>query len=95
MWLIAADCHELLDALPVLVADEEKDGDIVKTDSVADDCADAARYGMKSMLAPGGTPKEQQLEDKFQAVRKALVKNPADVPLPGVDPAAKFGGRKL
>ena len=95
MWLIAADCHELLDALPVLVADPDKDGDIIKTDSVADDCADAARYGLKSMLAPSGTPKEQQLEEKFQAVRKAFVKTPGDAPLPGTDPFSKFRGKKL
>ena len=68
MWLIAEDCHELLDALPVLVADEERDGDIIKTDSLADDIGDTARYGMKSMVSPHAKPKEverAELLDSF------------------------------
>lgn len=68
MWLIAAECHELLDALPVLVADPAKDGDIIKTTSIADDIADTARYGLKSMLSPRGVPKEvvrKELLDSF------------------------------
>lgn len=70
MWLIAEECHELLDALPLLVADEERDGDIVKTDSIADDIADCARYGLKSMVAPRVKPKEverQELLDSFDS----------------------------
>lgn len=63
MWLIAEDCHELLDALPVLVADEERDGDIIKTDSQADDIADTARYGMKSMVSPHPKPKEEERKE--------------------------------
>lgn len=92
MWLIAADCHELLDALPVLVADKDNDGDIVKTDSVADDIADTARYGLKSMVAPRGMPADEQLKEKLQDVRKSFVKAPTDEVLE--DPFAKFGGKK-
>lgn len=68
MWLISSECHELLDALPVLVADPEKDGDIIKTESLADDIADTARYGLKSMIALHPKPKEverQELMDSF------------------------------
>ena len=68
MWLIAEDCHELLDALPVLVADDDRDGDIVKTESIEDDIADCARYGMKSMVSPGKKPQDverQELLDSF------------------------------
>jgi hypothetical protein len=67
MWLIASECHELLDALPVLVADPDRDGDIIKTDSVADDIADTARYGLKSMLAPSGKPREVERQEVLQA----------------------------
>ena len=70
MWLIAEDCHELLDALPVLVANEERDGDIVKVDSIEDDIADCARYGMKSMISPANKPKDverQEVLDSFDA----------------------------
>jgi hypothetical protein len=77
MWLIAEDCHELLDALPVLVADQEKDGDIVKTDSISDDIADTARYGIKSMLALHPKPKEVErremlegFDDELETIRK-------------------------
>ena len=77
MWLIAEDCHELLDAIPVLVADPERDGDIIKTDSLADDIGDTARYGIKSMLALHPKPKEverrellESFDDELEAIRK-------------------------
>lgn len=77
MWLIAQDCHELLDAIPVLVADPERDGDIIKTDSLADDIADTARYGIKSMLALHPKPKEverqemlESFDDELDLIRK-------------------------
>lgn len=65
MWLITEECHELLDAIPVLVADTEKDGDIIKTETIDDDIGDTARYGMKSMLSPRGTPKEEQKKEEL------------------------------
>jgi hypothetical protein len=80
MWLIASDCHELLDALPVLVADEEKDGDIIKTDSLADDIGDTARYGMKSMVSPHQKPEEevrQELLDSFDTKLERIRKRRA------------------
>jgi hypothetical protein len=94
VWLIALECHELLDALPVLVADKDKDGDIIKTDSVADDIADTARYGIKSMVAPAVMPKEEKVKQAIEDVRKQFVAKPAES-TPGVDPFAKFGGKKL
>lgn len=94
MWLIAADCHELLDAIPVLVADPDKDGDIIKTESVADDIADTARYGLKSMLAPRGIPRDAALEEKLASVRKSFAGKGEDT-LPGTDPFARFGGKKF
>jgi hypothetical protein len=67
LWLIAEDCHELLDAIPVLVADPDRDGDIIKTDSLADDIADTARYGIKSMLALHPKPKEVERREMLES----------------------------
>lgn len=94
MWLIADTCHELIDALPVLVADEDKDGDIIKTTSIADDIADAARYGLKSMLSPRGIPKDELLNQQLQDVRKGFAKPNAPEPKPGTDWFSQFGGAK-
>jgi hypothetical protein len=92
MWLISTACHELLDAIPVLVADQEKDGDIVKTDSIADDIADTARYGIKSMLNPNVQPKLDALADSIQSVRE---QHAAKVipEKPGEDWFKGFGGK--
>jgi hypothetical protein len=67
MWVISSDCYELLDALPVLVADEDKDGDIIKTDSVADDIADTARYGLKSFPLAKHQPKEEERKEMLDS----------------------------
>jgi hypothetical protein len=67
LWLISEECHELLDALPVLVADPERDGDIIKTDSIADDIGDTARYGLKSMLALHPKPKEVERSEMLES----------------------------
>lgn len=93
MWLISTSCHELLDALPVLVANQEKDGDIVKTDSVADDIADTARYGIKSMLNPAVKPEHDQLDEQFQEVRKRFTAKVEEAK-PGEDWFGRFGGSK-
>jgi hypothetical protein len=75
MWLISADCIELADAIPLLVADENKEGDVLKTESIADDVADSARYGLKSMLAPRGKPLQvlraeaaSSIDEKYQRI---------------------------
>jgi hypothetical protein len=93
VWLIAAECHELIDAIPTLVADPNKDGDIIKTESIHDDIADCARYGLKSMLRPRGTPKSVQLEEKFQGVRRSFAK-PTEA-ASGTDFWTRFGGKKV
>lgn len=73
MWLILEECHELLDALPVLVADPDHDGDIIKTESLEDDIADTARYGLKSELSPAGKPIEEQRQDMLAGVRDQVI----------------------
>jgi hypothetical protein len=60
VWLISAECPELLEALPVLMRDP-KDLDVVlKTDKgqakLEQDVSEAARYGLKSYLRSAKTP---------------------------------------
>jgi len=49
-WLISTDCGELIRALPVLTRDPDFTEDILKTDQLADDCGESARYGLKSQF---------------------------------------------
>jgi len=69
MWLISEDCTELADALPLLVADEETDGDVLKTETVHDDVADCARYGLKSMLGTQSRPREVERVEMLEKIR--------------------------
>ena len=85
MWLIGEECHELIDAIPVLVADDEHDGDIVKTESIEDDIADSARYGFKSMVSPSKKPHEEErkelidsFDEKIRRIRERRAKNTGD-----------------
>jgi hypothetical protein len=56
IWLISAECPNLLESLPLLMRDPKNLDDILKTDTGAarleQDVADSARYGLKSMLRP-------------------------------------------
>jgi len=56
VWLISAECPNLLESLPILMRDPKNLDDIIKTDTGAarleQDVADSARYGLKSMLRP-------------------------------------------
>ncbi len=66
VWLISSECVELLKAIPMLMRDPKDLDDILKTDKsstkIEQDCYDAARYGIVSML----TPKKKTEEQKFQ-----------------------------
>ena len=60
VWLISAECPELLEAIPVLMRDP-KDLDVVlKTDKgqarLEQDVSESARYGLKSYLKSAKTP---------------------------------------
>lgn len=72
MWFISGNCPGLIDALPVLIHDADGNiEDVLKVDSEtnpADDFADSARYGMKSMLSPGHKPKEMVFKEKLDAI---------------------------
>lgn len=59
IWLISANCAELLAAIPALMRDPKKLDDVLKTDlsqaRVEQDVSESARYGLKSLLAPRKT----------------------------------------
>ena len=65
-WVIANSCARLIECLPVLTRDEANVEDVLKVDG--DDAADAARYGLKSRLAPGRAPIEQRVAERITAV---------------------------
>lgn len=60
LWTISDTCTNLIKSLPTLIRDEDNIEDILKVDhsenDIGDDAPDAARYGLKSMLAPREMP---------------------------------------
>ena len=69
-WVIGDNCTALIRCLPTLVRDDKKVEDIAKVDG--DDAADAARYGLKSRVAPKRKPLEVRINERLatmQAVR--------------------------
>lgn len=78
VWLIGAECPELLNALPVLMRDPKNLDDVLKTDEgaarIEQDVSDSARYGLKSMLSPRT---KAPLEVRARAVYDAA-KTPTD-----------------
>jgi len=69
-WIIADNCRRLIEVLPALVRDERQVEDAAKVDG--DDCADAARYGLKSRLRPRAAPLETRLVERMsQAQHRA------------------------
>lgn len=70
-WIIfKKECPELIKAIPSLVRKKDKPEDIAKTETLADDCADAARYGLVSMLAQGHKPDSIVLSEKMEKIPK-------------------------
>ena len=63
--LIADTCPQLIAAIPLLTRDPDHIEDILKTQTVEDDIADAFRYGIKGFLAPGSVPVEEQLRQQL------------------------------
>jgi phage terminase large subunit len=62
-WVIADNCAQLIECLPMLVRDPANVEDVLKTSG--DDPADSARYGLKSRLAPGRAPIEQRIVQRI------------------------------
>jgi hypothetical protein len=71
VWLIAANCPELIRSIPLLMRDPKNLDDVLKTDKqsakLEQDCGDTARYGLKSKLKPAEKPKEEQRKDALQS----------------------------
>jgi len=78
--------------------------DVLKTDKgtakIEQDVADAARYGLKSMLSSARVPKQVQLQQKLTEVQRRWaaehgVSQPTAAAVSAPDWAAKYGGRVL
>lgn len=75
VWLISANCPELVSAIPLQMRNPNKLEDILKTDltsaKIDQDACDAVRYGLASKLQPGQKPKEVEAEEKLRALQDA------------------------
>ena len=67
LLFVSADCPELIKGFPLLICDEDRPEDVLKTEAIEDDYCDTARYGYKSML-----------EAKWQAPRDIRAKQVYD-----------------
>lgn len=67
-WLISSECNTLLDSLPLLNRHPKIDGDIEKTDSLADDYGDTSRYGIASHVKVGDKPYEERVSDALEDI---------------------------
>ncbi len=75
VWLISANCPELISAIPLQMRDPKHLEDVLKTDlssaKIDQDSTDAARYGLLSKLQPGQKPKEVEAEAKLRVLQDA------------------------
>lgn len=73
-WLISEDCPELFRAISLMMRDKKNLEDVLKTDKtsvkIEQDCADTARYGLKSMPRLVETPDEELSPDEQDAQRR-------------------------
>jgi hypothetical protein len=64
-WLISSECPQLLASIPILMRDPKDLDNVLKTDlsstKIEQDISEAARYSLKSMLAP----RKKTEQDKF------------------------------
>lgn len=70
LLLISAECSELIRGLPLLICDEDRPEDVLKTEAIEDDYGDCGRYGYKSMLEAQWQPprdiRAKQVYDSIQ-----------------------------
>lgn len=104
IWLISANCPELVRAIPLLMRDPKNLDDVLKTDKgtakIEQDVADAARYGLKSMLSAAKIPKQVLLQQRLADVQHRFaaehgIPQSAAAAVSAGEWAAKFGGRVL
>ena len=66
LYFISSACPALCDAIPLAIHDEEGNlEDVKKTEQVANDVLDGWRYGLKSMLSPGGKPRAVEISERL------------------------------
>ena len=70
LLLISAECPELIKGIPLLICDEDRPEDVLKTEAIEDDFCDTLRYGYKSMLEAQWQPprdiRAKQVYDSIQ-----------------------------
>ena len=67
-WMISEDCPKLIETLPMMTRDIEKNPeDCQKVDG--DDPPDSARYGLKSKLSPGRKPVGVRVAERVEALQ--------------------------
>lgn len=73
-WLIAADCPEIINAIPLAMRELTDLDDITKTDKstarIEQDVLDDVRYGLKTMLEPGSKPKQQIVAEEIKKLQE-------------------------
>ncbi len=67
-------CPQLIAALPGLMRDEKDPEDVLKTDTVGDDCYDAFRYGLYGMLGKKPTPEMEKVREHAGKIEDPLAK---------------------
>lgn len=77
--LISSECSELLKAIPALARDPKDIDDVLKTDKsramIEQDCGDAVRYLLKSMLSPRKKNQEELDREKVQQATGVAERN--------------------
>lgn len=67
LLLVSANCPQVISAIPMLIRDPKRLEDVLKTEQIADDVADALRYLYKSMLYPGKKPEQLVKQEVYEA----------------------------
>jgi hypothetical protein len=68
---ISDACPKLIQCLPQMIRDEKNLEDVLKVDhsqgQLGDDCYDALRYGLKSMLGDAAPPMEVRIDERVES----------------------------
>jgi hypothetical protein len=79
--LIEEQCPHLLRTIQSVVRDEKTLEDVVKSDSIEDDCYDAWRYGLNSMLNQKNKPQELIDNERIMAIEDPTARQMASYQL--------------
>lgn len=75
MWLVSDACPKLIECLPTLIRDPDDSETVLKVDyaagdTIGDDPADSARYGLQYMLSSEAIPSDVKIEQQIQEWKK-------------------------